>query len=102
MDAGYSVVALDVAFDHASGAEQVQGDVRDADGLRHAFEGAHAVFHTASYGMSKKAQLQARLVHDINVQGEHGEGWERPATAAEGTELARRLRHVQRNVYPIS
>ncbi len=46
-----------------------RGDVRRQEDVDASIKGAHAVFHTASYGMSGKEQVAGALIREINVQG---------------------------------
>lgn len=69
---GFEVVSLDIqdiTAGQRGGVTRIQGDVRDRELLLSAFQGAHIVFHTASYGMSMSAQLQDSLIYAINVIG---------------------------------
>lgn len=72
---GFTPVLVDVAppFDMSEiGANEFefhQVDIRDEEALERVFRDAKVVFHVASYGMSGSAQLNRRMVRQVNVQG---------------------------------
>jgi nucleoside-diphosphate-sugar epimerase len=74
-DGGYSSVVLFDLYPPAEGTppgcQFFQGDVQDIVALEACFTGASVVFHSASYGMSGRAQLQRSLVKAVNVGGTH-------------------------------
>ncbi|XP_066493719.1 short-chain dehydrogenase/reductase family 42E member 1 [Tiliqua scincoides] len=47
----------------------VQGDVRVFSEVEEALQGVTCVFHTASYGMSGREQLNRKHIEDVNVRG---------------------------------
>lgn len=68
----YDVELLDVCLPESSPEclkEVHLVDVRDEVRLTELFQGAFAVFHVASYGMSGSSQLQGEKVRSINVDG---------------------------------
>ncbi|XP_053305352.1 short-chain dehydrogenase/reductase family 42E member 1 [Spea bombifrons] len=69
---GVHVILFDVrkpALEIPEGIRFVQGDIRDLSEVEEAFTGASCVFHTASYGMSGREQLQKSKIEEINVKG---------------------------------
>ncbi|KAM8945973.1 short-chain dehydrogenase/reductase family 42E member 1 [Pelodytes ibericus] len=71
-DMGVKVILFDVRkpmLDVPEGMRFVQGDIRSLSEVEDLFTGVSCVFHTASYGMSGREQLQKRKIEEINVQG---------------------------------
>ncbi|KAM4723017.1 short-chain dehydrogenase/reductase family 42E member 1 [Rhinophrynus dorsalis] len=69
---GVNVILFDVqkpVLELPKGIRFVQGDVRSLSELQDAFTGVSCVFHTASYGMSGREQLQKKRIEEINVKG---------------------------------
>ncbi len=69
---GYRVVALarpgsDTAWLRSTGASIATGDLRDAESLRKAMQGAELVFHIAA--AFREAKLSDQVYHDVNVTG---------------------------------
>lgn len=46
-----------------------RADIRDYAQVEEAVRGVHCVFHIASYGMSGREQLNAKLIDEVNVKG---------------------------------
>ncbi|KAG8437472.1 hypothetical protein GDO86_008247 [Hymenochirus boettgeri] len=69
---GFNVILFDIQNseqEEPNGIQFVQGDVRSLSNLEDTFAGASCVFHTASYGMSGREQLQTQKIQDVNVKG---------------------------------
>ncbi|XP_059927675.1 short-chain dehydrogenase/reductase family 42E member 1-like [Gadus macrocephalus] len=47
----------------------LQGDIREYPQVRRALSGVDCVFHSASYGMSGREQLNRRRIQEVNVGG---------------------------------
>ncbi|KAJ3594230.1 hypothetical protein NHX12_006561 [Muraenolepis orangiensis] len=47
----------------------VKGDIQDYSDVERAVSGVDCVFHSASYGMSGREQLNRRLIEQVNVRG---------------------------------
>ena len=75
VEEGFTPVLVDVAppFElseiNANEFEFHQVDIRDEEALERVFKDSKIVFHVASYGMSGSAQLNRRMVRQVNVQG---------------------------------
>ncbi|XP_051953562.1 short-chain dehydrogenase/reductase family 42E member 1 [Xyrauchen texanus] len=46
-----------------------RADIRDYMQVEKAVQGVHCVFHSASYGMSGREQLNRKLIKEVNIQG---------------------------------
>nr|XP_033797338.1 short-chain dehydrogenase/reductase family 42E member 1 isoform X2 [Geotrypetes seraphini]XP_033797339.1 short-chain dehydrogenase/reductase family 42E member 1 isoform X2 [Geotrypetes seraphini]XP_033797340.1 short-chain dehydrogenase/reductase family 42E member 1 isoform X2 [Geotrypetes seraphini]XP_033797341.1 short-chain dehydrogenase/reductase family 42E member 1 isoform X2 [Geotrypetes seraphini] len=69
---GVNVILFDVrkpAHDVPEGVKFMAGDVRCLSDIEKALNNVSCVFHSASYGMSGKEQLNRRLIEDVNVNG---------------------------------
>ncbi|KAM4614060.1 short-chain dehydrogenase/reductase family 42E member 1 isoform 1-T2 [Discoglossus pictus] len=69
---GVRVILFDVrkpVLDVPEEINFVQGDVCSLSSLEDALTDVSCVFHTASYGMSGREQLQKSLIEEINVKG---------------------------------
>ncbi|XP_030060378.1 short-chain dehydrogenase/reductase family 42E member 1 isoform X2 [Microcaecilia unicolor] len=69
---GVNVILFDVrkpAHDVPEGVMVVAGDVRCLSDIEKALTDVSCVFHSASYGMSGREQLNRRLIEDVNVKG---------------------------------
>ncbi|EDO48345.1 predicted protein [Nematostella vectensis] len=54
---------------HSKGLTFVKGDVSNKEHVRAVVKGADYVFHSASYGMSGREQLNKELIEKVNIQG---------------------------------
>uniref|UniRef100_A0A8C5WG15 Short chain dehydrogenase/reductase family 42E, member 1 n=1 Tax=Leptobrachium leishanense TaxID=445787 RepID=A0A8C5WG15_9ANUR len=71
-ESGIQVILFDIhqpSLGIPEGMRFIRGDVRSVSDLERAFSGVSCVFHTASYGMSGREQLQRRMIEEINVKG---------------------------------
>ncbi|XP_028812619.1 short-chain dehydrogenase/reductase family 42E member 1 [Denticeps clupeoides] len=69
---GLNVVLFDVrppAHQLPDGMAFCQGDICDYGQVEQAVHGMDCVFHSASYGMSGREQLNRRLIEEVNVGG---------------------------------
>ncbi|XP_075432828.1 short-chain dehydrogenase/reductase family 42E member 1 [Ascaphus truei] len=69
---GVNVILFDVqkpVQEVPEGVKFIQGDVRCLAEVEDAFTDVSCVFHTASYGMSGREQLQRSLIEEVNVTG---------------------------------
>lgn len=69
---GVNVILFDVrkpVHDLPAGMTFVEGDVRCLAEVEKVLAGVSCVFHSASYGMSGKEQLNRCLIEDVNVKG---------------------------------
>ncbi|KAE8608745.1 hypothetical protein XENTR_v10011594 [Xenopus tropicalis] len=69
---GVNVILFDIRkpdLEVPEGIQFVQGDVRSLSQLEDVMTGASCVFHTASYGMSGREQLQWQKIEAVNVKG---------------------------------
>ncbi|XP_053556698.1 short-chain dehydrogenase/reductase family 42E member 1 [Bombina bombina] len=69
---GFNVILFDVqkpVQEVPEGIRFIQGDVRNLSEQEDMFTDVSCVFHTASYGMSGREQLQRKMIDDINVKG---------------------------------
>ncbi|XP_069494596.1 short-chain dehydrogenase/reductase family 42E member 1 isoform X2 [Ambystoma mexicanum] len=69
---GVNVILFDVrqpVQDLPEGVTFVKGDVRCLAEVEEALTGVNCVFHSASYGMSGREQLNRSLIEDVNVKG---------------------------------
>ncbi|XP_029463984.1 short-chain dehydrogenase/reductase family 42E member 1 isoform X2 [Rhinatrema bivittatum] len=69
---GISVILFDVrkpAQDVPEGMTFIAGDVRCFSDMEKALNGVSCVFHSASYGMSGREQLNRSLIEEINIKG---------------------------------
>ncbi|KAM4697747.1 putative short-chain dehydrogenase/reductase family 42E member 2 [Rhinophrynus dorsalis] len=72
IQSGVSVLLFDIhepEWGVSSGAEFIQGDIRDYESLCAACDGVDCIFHMASYGMSGSQQLQKEQIESINIGG---------------------------------
>ncbi|XP_053126411.1 short-chain dehydrogenase/reductase family 42E member 1 isoform X2 [Hemicordylus capensis] len=69
---GVGVILFDVSEPIQAmpdGVRFVQGDVRVASEVEEALRGVSCIFHTASFGMSGREQLNWKRIEDVNVKG---------------------------------
>ncbi|CAH2324040.1 short-chain dehydrogenase reductase family 42E member 1 isoform X1 [Pelobates cultripes] len=69
---GVNVILFDIqkpVLAVPEGIRFIQGDIRSTSALENALTDVSCVFHTASYGMSGREQLQTRKIEEINVNG---------------------------------
>ncbi|XP_012939561.1 short-chain dehydrogenase/reductase family 42E member 1 isoform X1 [Aplysia californica] len=69
---GHHVKLIDVkepVWDLEANMEFIKGSICDDNQLQSVVEGASAVYHMASYGMSGREQLNKKLIEKVNIGG---------------------------------
>ncbi|TRY90140.1 hypothetical protein DNTS_033333 [Danionella cerebrum] len=72
LESSSSVILFDVnppLQELPKGMTFIQADIRDFAQVDGALHGVDCVFHVASYGMSGREQLNAKLIEEVNIQG---------------------------------